>query len=183
MPDGGRLLKHPAQRHKRGCPGSTPSRAALFQPHMHRFQRCHGQEEAEGDSHCGHNGMKKKRQHQQQRCLPSLAGKDSRNRQQNHGGCHIARMQMLIGQIQRRSRNRQGEHRAYHRHARPLRPAGQGTACAQCSSSRRESAQSTRTATQFRCGNGNSGYMNEPGHPFVELRCLKLRPEELASYG
>ena len=65
--------------------------------------------------------MQQQGQHQQRNRLPALAFKNPGDGDQNERGGQIARMQVLVGDVQRRARHRQGKHGSHHGHSGPLR--------------------------------------------------------------
>lgn len=64
--------------------------------------------------------MNHERDQEQGNSLPVLSAKDARYGQQHKAGSNIARMQMLVGKIERGPRDRQGQHRRGKRDASPL---------------------------------------------------------------
>ena len=70
---------------------------------MNRLRKGHGQEKAEGDAHCGHDGMHQKGEQEQEHSMPALACQYARDGQQDKSSSYVSRMQMLVGQIQGRA--------------------------------------------------------------------------------
>ena len=141
---------------------------------MQRFQHDHGQEEAKGDAQGAHDGMQQKRQQQEWNRLPAFARQYPRNRQQNEGRGHIARVQMLIDQVERRSGHRQGEHGGYQGNSSPLRSRLGKELPRNLQQPKTISAMDANCQSSSVPATGMPVQVDKPGNPLVEEGGLHL---------
>ena len=87
---------------------------------LERLVQCESEHTAKGEAHCSHEGMEGEGKQGEREGLPRLGRENARNGEDNERGGEVARVEVLVGDVEGCARHGEGEHGGEHGHGGPL---------------------------------------------------------------
>ena len=194
QPGRGRFAEDPSEGN--GCGrrlGSFPP-PKRTKPRPQRIAENHRQHATETDAHSPHQRVQQECHRKQRHGLPAFAGHNSRNRKQDQRRCQIARVQMLIHQVEPRPRDRERQHGRNHGDSGPPRRGLFKELSHNAPAGPDHQEETDQLPKQFRPGHRHSSCQNKTRHPHgknqrpgqrrrcaAALSARSTRPQEIGS--